>query len=220
MRISSIGKNDIEKKIPKTFEVKPSVDQKDTSNEEAKQNSITNVSKKNQTYFTNDSHNNKPSITSLEKPLKSVKTISISEALNNESKSIEEEEISCKRNSDFSESEMHDAWNQMVDFVKEKGKVNLSIILSAFLPVLKSNFVIEFSLSNTSQLEIFIEEKYMLLDFLKDKLSNDLIDIVTVIVEIEKKDIVYTNKDKFKKMLEKNSSLVTLQKKIGLDPDY
>ena len=46
MRISSIGKNDIEKKIPKTFEVKPSVDQKDTSNEEAKQNSITNVSKK------------------------------------------------------------------------------------------------------------------------------------------------------------------------------
>ena len=63
----------LKKKIPKTFEVKPSVDQKDTSNEEAKQNSITNVSKKNQTYFTNDSHNNKPSITSLEKPLKSVK---------------------------------------------------------------------------------------------------------------------------------------------------
>ena len=108
---------------------------------------------------------------------------------------------------------MHDAWNQMVDFVKEKGKVNLSIILSAFLPVLKSNFVIEFSLSNTSQLEIFIEEKYMLLDFLKDKLSNDLIDIVTVIVEIEKKDIVYTNKDKFKKMLDKKLKSCYLAKK-------
>jgi len=220
MRISSIGQNDIEKKTPKTFEVNLSVNEKNNSNKEQKQNLTINVSKNNQQDFKSDVQNNKASMKSLEKPLKNVKTISITEALNSESKSIEEEDTSSKRNGDFSELEMHNAWNQMVDFVKEKGKVNLSIILSAYVPVLKSNFIIEFNLGNTSQLEIFVEEKYLLLDFLKDKLKNDLIDIVTVIVEKEEKDLVYTNKDKFKKMLEKNSSLVTLQKKIGLDPDY
>ncbi len=220
MRISSIGQNDIEKKTPKTFEVNLNVNENNNSNKEEKQNLTINASKNNQQGFINDTQNNKASIKSLDKPLKNTKTISITEALNNESKSIVEEDSSSIRNSDFSKSEMHDAWNQMVDFTKEKGKVNLSIILSAYMPVLKSNFIIEFNLGNTSQSEIFIEEKYLLLDFLKDKLKNDLIDIVTVIVDKEKKDLVYTNKDKFKKMLEKNSSLVTLQKKIGLDPDY
>ena len=204
----------MKKKTSKSFEINLNIDKNSSKNHE-KQNL-----KNNQQDFKNDDEKNKTSKLALEKSSKSVKTISITKALNNETKNTEEEVIKCKRNSNFSESKMLDVWSEMIDYLKQKGKVNLSIILDSYKPILKSNFLIELNLSNTSQLEIFIEEKYMLLDYLKDKLNNDIIDIDTIIVEQEKKDLVYTNKDKFKKMLQKNSSLVTLQKKIGLDPDY
>ena len=48
---------------------------------------------------------------------------------------------------------------------------------------------------------------------------ND-IKIRTKVIEAEKSNIPYTNKDKFNKMLEGNQHLETLRIKLGLDPDY
>ena len=50
--------------------------------------------------------------------------------------------------------------------------------------------------------------------------SNDKIDLKTIIIEGEKNNTPYTNKDKFKKMLSDNPNLEKLRIKLGLDPDY
>ena len=60
----------------------------------------------------------------------------------------------------------------------------------------------------------------MILDYLRSRLENDKIEITTKIIESEKSDIPYTNKDKFKKMLDENSQLEVLRTELGLDPDY
>jgi len=229
MRVSSIGKDDTEKKKPKTFVVGLNKKEEKTVVEKIENNdfSINSFNNEDEVKNTDES---RTKIEEIEDRVGKIsldsnntsKMISISGALSNISNASSDQEIESQqlRRNDFSELEMHNVWNEMISFVKDKGKLNLEIILSSFTPKLKSNFLIEFPLSNSSQLEILLEEKYMLLDFMKDKLNNDIIDIKTVIVEVKKDAIAYTNKDKFKKMLEKNPHLVTLQQKIGLDPDY
>ena len=154
---------------------------------------------------------------------KKSKTISITAAfkLMNEKKDVEEEiDISKLRNTDFSATKMLETWKEVIAFVKLKGKSNLGITLGVFLPELKDNHVIELPLSNHSQVEMLIEEKYMILEFLRNKLENDYIEITTKVIKGGKSNIPYTNKDKFAKMMEQNRHLETLRMKLGLDPDY
>ena len=67
---------------------------------------------------------------------------------------------------------------------------------------------------------MILEEKYVILEYLRNKLENDKIEITTQIMEGEKSNIPYTNKDKFKKMLDANSQLEILRIKLDLDPYY
>jgi uncharacterized protein with HEPN domain len=67
---------------------------------------------------------------------------------------------------------------------------------------------------------MLLEEKYMILEFLRNKLENDYIEITTKVIKGVKSNIPYTNKDKFAKMMEQNPHLETLRMKLGLDPDY
>ena len=55
---------------------------------------------------------------------------------------------------------------------------------------------------------------------LRNKLENDYIELTTKVIEAEKSNIPYTNKDKFAKMMDENPHLETLRLKLGLDPDY
>jgi len=139
----------------------------------------------------------------------------------NEKKVVEEEiDISKLRNNDFLATRMLETWKEVIAFVKQKGKSNLGITLGVFLPVLKDNHVIELPLSNHSQVEMLLEEKYMILEFLRNKLENDYIEITTKVIKGGKSNIPYTNKDKFAKMMDQNPHLETLRMKLGLDPDY
>ncbi len=135
-------------------------------------------------------------------------------------KKEEEIDISKLRKTDFSTTKMLKIWKEVITFVKQKGKSNLGITLGMFPVELKENFVIELFLSNSSQAEMLIEEKDMILEFLRNKLENDYIELITKVIEAEKSNIPYTNKDKFAKMMDENPHLETLRLKLGLDPDY
>ena len=224
MRISSIGFQSDEKKSPKSFVASH------TTNRDAKNVGANEDKKKEEIIKVEE-----PQVEEDEKVIeetvhfKDVKsevvsskqsnTLSIHAAFNEDEKK-EELDVSVMKNESFSELEMLDVWKQIIFMVKEKGKLNLGIALSAHAPILKDNFEIELPLSNSSQDELIDEEKYMLLDFLKNSLNNDHIKLKTKVVEGEYNDTPYTNKDKFKKMLEKNKHLEKLRIELGLDPDY
>jgi DNA polymerase-3 subunit gamma/tau len=228
MRISSIGYQMAEKKSPKSFVVPENHEKVDVSAEtthkivEKEDETVENHKKaENSTGIEKEDFAPKPiSGISLSAKKKS-KTISISAAFDQLNQKKEEEiDISKLRKTDFSATKMLKNWKEVIAFVKQKGKSNLGITLEIFPPELKENFVIELPLSNSSQAEMLIEEKYMILEFLRDKLENDYIEITTKVIEAEKSNIPYTNKDKFAKMMDENPHLETLRLKLGLDPDY
>ena len=113
---------------------------------------------------------------------KKSKTISITAAFQEINKVKEEQEVDTSnlRKTEFTETKMIAVWKEVISFVKKKGKSNLGITLGVFPPVLKSNYEIELPLSNSSQVEMMMEEKYMVLEFLRSKLENDYIEILTL----------------------------------------
>jgi DNA polymerase-3 subunit gamma/tau len=59
-----------------------------------------------------------------------------------------------------------------------------------------------------------------LITFLRDKLSHSSINVVGVLREVEAKKMIYTNKDKFEHLAQKNPLLKEMQERFGLDPDF
>ena len=120
----------------------------------------------------------------------------------------------------FTEDQLLKQWEDLISVIKKEGKSNLGIALSLHSPKLLEGNLIELPLSNAAQEEMIMEQRYMILDYLRRKLENDKIEITTKIVNIEKNKTPYTNKEKFKKMLDDNPELETLRINLGLDPDY
>ena len=147
------------------------------------------------------------------------KTISILGSLNQELANEEENKTPIKSDQ-FTEVEFLDAWKEMNSMFSKMGKTNLSLALTSNTPNLSDNFLIEITLSNTSQIELIQEEKMNLLGFLRKRLNNDLIDLIPKVVQSNTENTPYTNSDKFKKMYEQNKNLAILGQKLGLDPDY
>ncbi len=149
----------------------------------------------------------------------SSKTISILGSLRDDQLTEEKIEIS-KNSDDFSIDDLLLEWKEMNNNFSNSGKTNLVLALNSKKPVLKENYLIEVILSNTSQVELLNEEKLNILTYLREKMNNDLIDLDTKVIEIDKNEIPYTNSDKYKKMYEENKNLAVLGQKLGLDPDY
>lgn len=146
-------------------------------------------------------------------------SFSLSEIMKDK-KEEEVSEVISKKSSSFSESEMQKVWDEYTEKIKAEGKTNLFITLSSSVPNLKDKIKINLKISNDAQQKILEENKIELMDYLRTSLKNDFIELTTDITEDIKRDIPYTPKDKFLKMIEENPSLKILQQKLGLDPDY
>ena len=152
-------------------------------------------------------------------PIPSSKTISILGSLKDEQEI--EDKIEISKNLDyFSNDDLQARWKEMNSNFSNQGKTNLVLALNSNKPVLKENYIVEVTLSNTSQVELLNEEKLNILGYLREKMNNDSIDIITNVVQSDKNDTPYTNSDKYKKMYEQNKNLAILGQKLGLDPDY
>jgi len=121
----------------------------------------------------------------------------------------------------FTEEEMLKAWNEYADIVKQKGKSTLYVALTKHLPVLANGNIIQLTIDNGIQEDEIKNEKQELMLFLKKKLINKEVTLETIIRSSdETNDTAYTNKEKFRKMTEKNPDLNHLKSLFDLEIDY
>ena len=221
MQVSSINFQDITKKKSKNFIVSSNNKNANDLKLLDKELSIkedSSIKKESQDLISKIKLDDVPQISNDEQLPKS-KTISILSSLTQES--VLDNKKTIKTNSEnFSNDDLIAGWNEMKAYFSENKKTNLVLALDVEDPVLQEDYKIEITLSNTSQVELVQDEKMNILDFLRKKMNNDFIDLNFKVNEINKKDIPYTNSDKFKKMYEKNKNLEILGQKLGLDPDY
>jgi len=214
MRISSIGFGDGQKKKPKNFVVSIDDKAKAISVQKAE---VDNLKDKTPAL----KQPGKPNITLSLGTKKRSSLISISTPFEEVKNIVKDDQSSLNvKNKSFSEGIFLKKWEELIIFIKQKGKSNLGIALGAYKPRLLRDSIIEILLSNSAQHEMILEDKHIILDYLRNELENDKLDFITKVLESEENATPYTNKDKFQKMLDENPQLEILRVKLGLDPDY
>jgi DNA polymerase-3 subunit gamma/tau len=117
---------------------------------------------------------------------------------------------------DYSEQELRLVWEKYVAHLTDRGQMILASILNVDKPILK-NGIAHLRFPNASMKEDLEKNKGQILEFLKRELQNYTLDIeVTVDHQVQKK-YVYTDQDKFQKLVEKNPTVDVLRKAFELE---
>jgi DNA polymerase III subunit gamma/tau len=131
-----------------------------------------------------------------------------------------EEDLSSKPATEFTIEQLLPLWKEYSKKVRTDKKESLYTTYMKHNPLLLDNFVIELNVENKVQFEDVNRETPEMLGFLRKKLNNYSISIKPLIVKQELKDVAYTSVDKFKRMAEKNPTLLKLKERFDLDLDY
>lgn len=118
--------------------------------------------------------------------------------------------------SEFTETEMLSAWKDYSKQVEKNGKYNLLSHLTMGTPKLEGSLIHLVFPNDTIKVEVE-RAKYELLGFLRERLQNYEVDLSIEVNETETKRYVYTAREKFEKLREKNPLIDDLRKEFDLE---
>jgi len=108
-------------------------------------------------------------------------------------------------------------WKEYTQMVKEENKINFYTILTTNEPLLTKPNEITVLITNTAQDSILQNELVDFLNFLRTRLKNFDVGIVTRKVESKIENRLYTSIERYHYLLEKNPKLEDLRKRFNLD---
>ncbi len=118
----------------------------------------------------------------------------------------------------FSEEDLRKLWVKYYSNLLDNGEKNLASILQIDQPIIKNNHEIHFTLSNNINKIELEKNKNKLLGFLKEKLKNNLIELIVHVNKEKEKQFIYSTSEKFEKLKAIHPSIEKMRKefKLGL----
>jgi DNA polymerase-3 subunit gamma/tau len=141
-------------------------------------------------------------------------------ALNNIAEGIDSDEPKYVFGEDkepFTHEELMVLWKQYTQKVKEENKINFYTILTTGEPVLTKPNEITVLITNLAQESILQNEQVEFLNFLRTRLKNFDLIMVTKKVESKLENRLYTSMEKYHYLVEKNPKLEEMRKRFNLD---
>lgn len=138
------------------------------------------------------------------------------EATVKDSSKVELKPTALKKENVFSMEELKQAWDEFTE--QRKSQVGEYHLLRQEFDY--SDNVITIHLSNQVEEPLLQSIRTPLTEFLRSRLGNDSINVISQVKEVQSKKIAYTNKEKFDHLVEKNPILLELKERLGLDTDY
>jgi DNA polymerase-3 subunit gamma/tau len=117
----------------------------------------------------------------------------------------------------FTYEELMVLWKEYTQKAKEENKINFYTILTTNEPVLTTSTEITVLITNMAQESILQNELVDFLNFLRTRLKNFDVGIVTKKVESKIENRLYTPMEKYHYLVEKNPKLEDLRKRFNLD---
>tara|TARA_Y100000588_G_C14022438_1_gene824886 strand:+ start:371 stop:817 length:447 start_codon:yes stop_codon:yes gene_type:complete len=125
---------------------------------------------------------------------------------------------SNKRSTPYTDDVFAAAWKKFIEISESQGKHQEALILKD--EYAKEEHTITVFIANEALEPSFEKLRTDLLEYLRNELKNDHIQLRSVIKEIEKQKMLYTDKEKFEHLKRKYPALKDLQEKLGLDPEF
>jgi len=117
----------------------------------------------------------------------------------------------------FTEEEMQIHWTDFVDKIDAKGQKIMASNLSSDIPKLQKENIIWIELPNSTMKKEVEREQYDLMEYLRAKLNNHLIELKITVNEEAAKKYAFTPEEKYEKLREKNPAIDLLRKEFDLD---
>ena len=117
----------------------------------------------------------------------------------------------------FTQKDLINIWNIYLEEKLKNGENNIASILKINTPEIENKNLIKFSVLNDSNKIELEEEKNKLLIFLRKNLKNDQINLNILVNKTTLKKTEYSDKEKYKILLKKNSELDKLRTTFNLE---
>lgn len=119
-------------------------------------------------------------------------------------------------NEPYTEAQLREAWDAFAE-QRRKFQAEYQMLTQ---PYVLNNNVIVVQLLSPLQETMLNNIKSDLTAFLREKLRNNTIQVTGAIQATEDKKVIYTNREKFEFLAEKNPVLKELRDRLGLDTDF
>jgi DNA polymerase-3 subunit gamma/tau len=116
----------------------------------------------------------------------------------------------------FTTEQLTEAWKAFAEH-RKKYKAEYQLLTQEF-EVHGTTIVLH--LMNPVQETLLNEMKSDLMQFIRERLQNYSIQVTGEHRNTDTKKVIYTNREKFEHLAEKNPLLLELKEKLGLDPDF
>lgn len=164
----------------------------------------------------------------VSRDLSQLKTISISSfnldklVIAKKEKAEEKEEDNSHLPADkFEKDKLIDAWLDYANKLKEAGKESLYVTLIKRHPEMIDDTTLTFIVDNKVQEQDIEKEKPELMEYIRTAVNNFKIQLqINLTTDENQTQLLYTSRDKFKKMAEKNPNLLTFKQKFNLDLEF
>lgn len=120
------------------------------------------------------------------------------------------------QNESFTEERLREVWNE---FAEQRKKLQAEFQLLSQPYEIKDKQIIVNLLSPVHE-TMLNNIKVELAAFLRDKLKNSSIQVIGQLTAHDDKKVIYTNRDKFEYLADKNPILKELKDRLGLDTDF
>ena len=126
-----------------------------------------------------------------------------------------------KKNEKLDEVKMQELWLTYAERFNKPGGHQIYTTLVMNKPSILNEQDLELIIHNKSQELVVQEEKASILEFLREELRNDHINLQTRIVDLSgSKELITSPKEKYRVMMQTNPDLDELRVRLGLEIDY
>ncbi len=148
----------------------------------------------------------------------SISSLKIKKSIEKNKKQKKELQVSEQSAELFNEVDLKKEWKAYYTSLLANGSKNLASILQIDQPVIKNKNEIHFTLSNNTNRIELEKNKFGLVEFLRQKLKNNKIELIIKVNKEKEKKFIYSSLEKFEKLKSINPSIDKLRKefKLGL----
>ncbi|MCZ4244621.1 DNA polymerase III subunit gamma/tau [Pedobacter punctiformis] len=118
---------------------------------------------------------------------------------------------------EFTYERLLEVWSNYAEKLKKENKINLYTILNNFAPALKGKEHIVISVEGKAQEDFIQGESVDLMNYLRNNLNNFGVEISYQHAERAHEKRLYTSKERYDYLVNKNPKLEDLRRKFGLD---
>ena len=129
--------------------------------------------------------------------------------------------VENKQNAKVDEAEMQKHWLTFAERFNKSGGHQIYTTLMMNKPTMLNDQEIELVIHNKAQEVVLQDEKSIILEYLREQLKNDHLNLQTRIVDLSgAKELITSPKDKYRVMMQTNPDIDELRIRLGLEIDY